>query len=228
MARITNRYACRRLGGISLIQVEHVRTYNWLDAIRGMRNSWESWDKMDSNVAFDDYHFEMYPIIGEADLALMRKLVRAGSDHAKFLRQILVSCDIIAPEKWWSEADTYKVGTVANSTSMMHTLGKDLAYATDFSFEDVDQDLKNNYMNLLNEAQRRWVASGKKKPSREWRQMVMLTAVGFNYRRTFTCNYAVLQSMYHSRKNHRLQEWQDFCKWIETLPYSELITKKGI
>jgi hypothetical protein len=201
-----------------LIKFENVEVYNWEGAIRGMRNSWESWDKSDST--FDSGWYE----IGQADLALMKKLVKAGSDHAKFLRQIFVSFDIVAPEKWWSEFDTYKVGTVANSTSMMHTLGKEWIPDTAFSFEDLDDDLKSQYILLLNEARDRWVASGKKKPSREWRQMVMLTAVGFNYRRAFTGNYQVLRSMYHSRRNHRLSEWREFAEWVKTLPYSELIT----
>ena len=214
-----------------MIKFEHLKTYNWLDAIRGMRNSWESWDKMDSKyirIREDEKEIEFKYEVGANDLKLMKKLVRAGSDHAKFMRQILVSVDIIAPEYWWKEADTYKVGTVANSTSMMHTLGKDYTPVNAFSMEDVDADLQQAYMEILHEAQRRWYESGKKKPSKEWRQMNQLVAISYLYRRTFTCNYAVLSSMYHSRKNHRLQEWRDFAKWVETLPYSELITGKEV
>lgn len=203
-----------------MIKFEHTQVFNLEGALRGMRNSWESWEKSDSH--FD----EGFYVVGKNDLKLAMTLSKAGSDHGKFLRQILVSVDIIAPEKWWSEADTYKVGTVANSTSMMHTLGKACLVEDYFSFEDLDQDLKEEYLILLNKARDRWFDSGKKKPSREWRQMVMLTAVGFNYRRTFTANYQVLKSMYHSRKNHRLSEWQGFCEWVESLPYSELITLK--
>jgi hypothetical protein len=209
-----------------MIKFEHVKTYNWLDAIRGMRNSWESWGKMDSEVSYlHDREFLLEkPRIGTADHKLMMTLVKAGSDHAKFMRQILISVDVIAPEYWWKEADTYKVGTVANSTSMMHTLGKSEITRHDFSFEDVPAGIEDRYIEMLNELRDRWVESGKKKPSPEWRAMNQLTAIGFNYRRTFTCNYAVLRSMYHSRKNHRLSEWHDFCAWCETLPYSELIT----
>jgi hypothetical protein len=212
-----------------MIKFENVQVYNWMNALRGMRNSWESWNKMDSVevIEYKDlspYHkFEM----GMEDYKLAMKLSKAGSDHAKFLRQILVSVDIVAPEYWWKEADTYKVGTVANSTSMMHTLGKEFIPASAFSLEDVDGDLGLRYMDLLNEARDRWVASGKKKPSREWRQMNQLTAISFNYRRTFTANYQVLKSMYHSRKNHRLSEWHEFAEWVESLPYSELITLKA-
>ena len=207
-----------------MIKFEHTKTYNWLDAIRGMRNSWESWDKMDSGNVITSNGLEVN--IGPEDLKLMNKLVKAGSDHAKFLRQILVSVDVIAPEKFWSEFDTYKVGTVANSTSMMHTLGRKELDDIDVSFEDVDDDLKERLFEIYAEARLRWIESGKKKPSKEWRQMVMVTPVAFNYRRTVTLNYQVLRSMYHSRKNHRLSEWHGFAIWCASLPYSELITSK--
>jgi hypothetical protein len=212
-----------------MIKFENANVYNWMNAIRGMRNSWESWDKMDSLevIEYKDlspYHkFEM----GAEDYKLALKLSKAGSDHGKYLRQILVSVDVIAPEYWWKEADTYKVGTVANSTSMMHTLGKEEISIHSFSFEDVPYEIADKYLNLLNELRDRWVASGKKKPSPEWRAMNQLTAIGFDYRRTFTANYQVLKSMYHSRKNHRLSEWHDFAAWVESLPYSELITLKA-
>lgn len=213
---------------MKLIKFENTKVYNFMGAIRNMRNSWESWDKIDS---FENWELTSFInpegfIMGEADRKLALRLVKAGSDHGKFLRQIKVSVDIIAPEKWWSEMDTYKVGTVANSTSMMHTLGRTELQENHFSFEDLDDDLKEQYLQTLNEARNRWIASGKKKPSREWRQMVMLTAVGFNYRRGFTCNYEVLRNAYHSRKNHRLAEWHEFARWVESLPYAELITTK--
>lgn len=210
-----------------MIHFEHVKTYNWLDAIRGMRNSWESWDKSDTK-DLGIYGNDDEVIIGQNDWSLMMNLVKAGSDHAKFLRQVLVSVDISAPEYWWKEFDTYKVGTVANSTSMMHTLGKSNTGIPDeaFNLEDCDADLIERYTELLNDAHLRWVTSGKKKPSREWRQMLQLTSQAFIYKRTVTLNYAVLRSMYHSRKNHRLQEWRDFCDWCKTLPYADLITWK--
>lgn len=200
-----------------------------MNAIRGMRNSWESWDNMDSveTVEYVDYTPYMKFEMGVEDHKLAMKLSKAGSDHAKFLRQILVSVDIIAPEYWWKEADTYKVGTVANSTSMMHTLGKSELNTTHFSFDNPADELVQDYIDLLNVARERWIASGKKKPSPEWRLMNQLTAISFNYRRTFTANYQVLKSMYHSRKNHRLSEWHDFARFVESLPYSELITLKA-
>jgi hypothetical protein len=133
--------------------------------------------------------------------------------------------DIIAPEYWWKETDQYSFFTT-NSTSMIHTLGKSLTTPEAFSMEDVDGDLKERYFDLLHEAQRRWYESGKKKPSKEWRQMNQLTAISFLYRRTFTSNYGQLRTMYFQRNRHKLQEWRDFATWVESLPYSELITLK--
>jgi hypothetical protein len=210
-----------------LIKLENVSVYNWMNAIRGMRNSWGSWDKMDSVevIAYEDLKpytkFEM----GIEDHKLAMKLAKAGSEHAKYLRQIMISVDITAPLKWWDEVDTYHFFET-NSTSAMHTLGKEYITPDAFSFEDLDDDILDGYMQIINVARTRWENSGKKKPSREWRQMVMLTAMGFNYKRTFTSNYSQLRNMYFQRKNHRLQEWREFASWIETLPYSELITLK--
>lgn len=164
-------------------------------------------------------------IIGPNDKKLMINLSKGGPEHAKYLRQIFISVDIIAPLKWWDETDQYSFFTT-NSTSIMHTLGKSFITPDSFSFEDVDDDLLDSYMHVLNLARNRWEKSGKKKPSREWRQMVMLAAMGFNYRRTFTSNYGQLRTMYHQRKNHKLQEWREFAEWVECLPYNELITLK--
>lgn len=216
-----------------MIKFENVDVYNFENAIRGMRNSWESWDKMDSEWIeigpSDSQWFAESGVwwyeIGPNDHALAMKLGKAGPEHAKYLRQIFISVDITAPLKWWDETDQYNFFTT-NSTSSMHTLGKDYITPDSFSFEDVDDDLLDGYMQILNTARNRWENSGKKKPSREWRQMIMLTAMGFDYRRTFTSNYGQLRNMYHQRKNHRLQEWREFAKWVETLPYSEFITLK--
>ena len=211
-----------------MIDFKHVTVGGWQTAFRGMRNSWESWDKSDSitEIEWVDAIPQRKFVMGKDDHALALRLSKAGGDHAKYLRQITVEVDIIAPEYWWKEYDTYKVGTVANSTSMMHTLGKDYTDSEAVNFEDVDDDLEQRYMSILNEAQRRWYESGKKKPSREWRQMLQLTSQAFIYTRTCTLNYQVLKNMYHSRKLHRLQEWRDFASWVETLPYAELITLK--
>lgn len=209
-----------------MINFEHVRVYNMLDALRGMRNSFDSWDRMDT--VYNPYT----PIveIGPNDYKLAVKLTKAGRGHDKYLRQIMISVDVIAPEYWWKEADTYKVGTVANSTSMMHTLGKEQILVDAFSFDDPNNDLVNLYMGIIQEARDRWVEAGKIRHSRcpHWRLLNQLTVISFIYRRTFTANYGVLKGMYHDRKNHRLSEWQDFADWVETLPYSELITLKGV
>lgn len=206
-----------------MINFEHTEVFNVEGALRGMRNSWESWDKSDSK--WSSENGEWWYEIGPDDKKLSLNLAKAGTEHAKYLRQIMISVDIIAPLKWWDEVDTYHFFET-NSTSAMHTLGKGEIGEEAFSFEDCDQDLKEAYLTLLNTARNRWVDSGKKKPSREWRQMIMLTGMGFNYKRTFTSNYSQLRNMYFQRKNHRLQEWRDFCKWVESLPFSELITLK--
>lgn len=203
-----------------MIRFENTQVFNLDGAIRGMRNSWESWDKSDSQwMEYGDWQYEL----GREDHKLAVKLSKAGSEHAKYLRQIMISVDIIAPLKWWDEANTYHFFET-NSTSAMHTLGKQYITPDSFSFEDLDDDILDYYMELLNIARKRWENSGKKKPSREWRQMIMLTASGFNYRRTFTSNFSQLRTMYFQRKNHRLSEWHAFCKWVDELPYSELIT----
>lgn len=209
-----------------MIKFEHTEVFNLEGAIRGMRNSWESWDKLDSGIKaweIEDGYEDEYFAIGDEDHKLAMKLSKAGKAHDKYLRQILISVDIIAPLKWWDEANTYHFFET-NSTSAMHTLGKRELTPEDFSFEDLDSDLKRHYLLILNESRKRWIDTGKKKPSREWRQMIMLMAAGFNYRRTFTSNYSQLKSMYFDRKNHRLSEWREFAKWVKTLPYQELIT----
>lgn len=206
-----------------MIQFEHLKIYNWLDAIRGMRNSWESWDKMDSQYIPTENGLEFQ--FGPNDYVLALGLARAGNDHAKFMRQILVSVDITAPEYWWREQATYKVGTVENSTSQMHKMGSRHLTVDDFSFDSVGirEQLLIEHLNQLIEE---WWATGKKKPSPEWRKLLQHVPQSFNYRRTCTLNYQVLKNMYHSRRLHRLQEWRDFAAWMETLPYAELITLK--
>lgn len=184
----------------------------------GMRNSWESWEKSDSYTELDTY------IIGPNDLALAVRLIKAGDDHGKYLRQIPIVIDFSAPEYFLKEWDTYKIGTTSNSTSMMHVLGKQPFDVTMFSFEDMNQTDIEQYIEFANKIRDQWVNSGKKKPSKEWRAMLQITSQAWLYRRLWTGNYQVLRHMYHSRKNHKQYEWRDFLKWIEHLPYSELIT----
>lgn len=168
--------------------------------------------------------------IGENDLALMKKLRAAGNDHGKFMRMITVTVDITAPLYWWKEFDTYKVGTVANSCSTMHKIqAKEFTY-DDFSMEHIGNvpncdpmysEALDYVIMALNEARHCYLDT---KDKAYWWQMIQLLPTSYNQRRTVQLNYAVLRNIYHSRKNHKLNEWLDFCGWIKDLPYSELIT----
>ena len=234
-----------------MIKVENVEVYGWEAAIRGMRNPMNSWDKSDSYPAVDCgkcgkieregcrpaegrdctgfYCYE----IGKNDLKLMKTLVAAGPDHGKFLRMITVTLDIIAPLYWWKEFDTYKVGTVANSCSTMHKIQEKEFTLDDFSHEHlidfVDKDGVNycwysqlDYLTVhLNAAREKFLETKDKK---FWWQMIQLLPTSYNQRRTVQLNYAVLKNIYHARKGHKLDEWNQFCQWIEGLSYSELIT----
>lgn len=187
-----------------------------------------------------DFPFPSF-IIGENDEKLMKKLINAGSDHGKFMRMITVYVDITAPLYWWKEFDTYKIGTVANSCSTMHKIADKEFTIDDFSHEHLVPDAVNLLMNtieVLNEARDVFINYDKyyDKFKAElisdidkkivWWQMIQLLPSSYNQKRTVMLNYEVLKNMYHARKNHKLDEWRDFCEWIETLPYSELITGK--
>lgn len=220
-----------------MIRFDDLDIYNWHNAIRGMRNSFGSWDKMDSYYHVPD-HLVVDPLTGRVqglkwvfgpndwDLAL--RLSKAGDSHAKYLRQILVSVDITAGAEWWKEFDTYKVGTVANSTSLMHKLGSRPLTVYDFSFDDPHDPDVQEAIRLLNRVIRKWRESGKKVGTSEWRKMQKLVPMGVRYTRTVTMNYQVLKTIYQDRRGHRLTEWRDFCAWVESLPYSQLITLKGV
>lgn len=208
-----------------MIKVEHIETFNWDGAIRGMRNPLNSWEKSDSEWKFTGYSSKAERgtheyIIGEADLALMRKLCRAGSDHRKFLRQIMVSMDITAPLYWWKEFDTYKVGTVANSCSTMHTIHKKEFELDDFSIEHLSLKNYTRFVNTtlvwLNEARDDYLRTNDKD---DWWQMIQMLPTSYNQKRTVTLNYEVLLNMYHARRSHKLDEWVEFCKAIENMPY---------
>ena len=226
-----------------MIKIEETVTYGWEAAIRGMRNPKNSWDKSDSYPAVDcgkcgvidregicnpKEHdctpFACYAV-GDNDLKLMKTLGAAGTDHGKYLRMITVTADITAPLYWWKEYDTYKVGTVANSCSTMHKLTAKEFTMEDFSFEDCDKWTKDVVcgciINALNMNRDKYLETGDKEV---WRQLVQLLPSSYNQKRTVQLNYAVLKNIYHSRRNHKLTEWHTFCEWIESLPYSELIT----
>lgn len=208
-----------------MIKIENVEVAGWEHAIRGMRNPMNSWDKSDSTfLPVYAPHAEYVPEIGENDLNLMKRLRKAGTDHRKFMRMITVYMDITAPRYWWSEYDTYKVGTVANSCSTMHKIHNKEFTLEDFSHEHLEPiALKSleNIINVLNEYRCVYNIS---KAKNHWWQMIQLLPSSYNQKRTVMLNYEVLANMYHSRKSHKLDEWVNFCKWIEILPYSELIT----
>ena len=208
-----------------MIKITNRDVYGFEAAIRGMRNPMNSWDKSDS------YWTYQRLMIGEKDLSLMKKLVKAGSDHSKFMRMINVTCDITAPLYWWKEYDTYKVGTVANSCSTMHKIHAKEFTEEDFSVERVgflpwgegEYNFKAPIYETiiaLNIARELFIET---KDKRYWDAMIQILPSSYNQLRTVQLNYAVLRNMYHSRKNHKLDEWREFCEWIETLPYAELI-----
>ena len=226
-----------------MIEFENVEVFGWEAAIRGMRNPLNSWDKSDSwygckcgdygktESKYCDEHCtaDCTFCIGPNDLDLMKKLIAAGSDHSKFMRMINVTVDITAPLYWWAEYDTYKVGTVRNSCSKMHKIHSKEITLDDFSFEDFEVEdgeifLSDCFTNVVADCEmlrKKFVETGDKK---YWLGLIQLLPESYNQRATVQLNYVILRNMYHSRKNHKLDEWRAFCNWIESLPYSELIT----
>lgn len=212
-----------------MITIIWAEVFGWDAAIRGMRNPMNSWDKSDSKHWRETIvgHEVEYRDIGRNNLTLMKKLVKAGSDHAKFMRMINVTMDVTAPLYWWKEFDTYKVGTVANSCSTMHTIANKEFMLDDFSHEHLMQGGLECIKNLckdLNMCREQYLTKHDKE---WWWQMIQLLPSSYNQKRTVQLNYAVLRNMYHARRNHKLDEWRDFCSWVESLPYAELITLGG-
>lgn len=222
-----------------MIKFEYTEVMGWETAIRGMRNPMNSWEEGDSNwVAprtIDLLPIYYKVVIGSKDLDLMTRLRNAGTDHRKFMRMITVYVDITAPLYWWKEFDTYKIGTVANSCSTMNKIAAKEFTLEDFSHEhlfteenlryDAEPDslkLLNTIINTLNAYRLAYLEEGDKSI---WWQMIQLLPSSYNQRRTVMLNYEVLANIYKSRKNHKLDEWSvGFMEWIESLPYSELIT----
>lgn len=201
-----------------MIKINNINISNLEAAIRGMRNPLQSWDRSDSHYD-EQYNY----IIGQNDLKLATNLVKAGSDERKFLRQIFVSLDITAPMYWWKEMDTYKVGTVANSTSTMHKV-----MSKEFALDDFSHDRLNHIglnslqatIEILNQFRQLYLYS--KPTSKEmWWQVIQLLPSSYNQTRTWSANYEVLRNIYHARKNHKLDEWKDFCSYVESLPYAQ-------
>lgn len=203
-----------------MIKLEKTSVMNFENAIRGARNPMNSWSRMDS--MYDDSgNF----ILGDNDLDLARRLIKAGSDHRKFLRQIFISVDITAPLYWWKEMDTYKVATVANSCSTMHKIHAKEFVIDDFSHEHLYSRLGESYeamdcmadiIDCLNKYRTLYLET---KDKLWWWQMIQLLPSSYNQLRTVTLNYETLLNQYHARNHHKLDEWHAYCEWIENLPY---------
>lgn len=220
-----------------MIKLEKTEVVGWESAIRGMRNPMNSWSKSDSNFwdVFDDtvdlraYYLKSVDI-GNNDLELMKKLARNGSVHAKYRRMIVVYVDILAPLYWWKEFDTYKVGTVANSCSTMHKIHEKEFTLDDFSHEHLVRAGLHSLERTIEELNSCRIGYLRAKELSEdgkkeiWWQMIQLLPSSYNQKRTVMLNYEVLANIYHNRKDHKLDEWREFCKWIENLPLSEIIT----
>lgn len=234
-----------------MIEISNDVVFGFEPALRGMRNPLNSWNKSDSRWYNDPIYDNERPMfihdnptfsVGENDHKLAMKLIKAGSDHRKFMRMIQVWVDIKAPLYWWKEFDTYKVGTVANSCSTMHKIADKEFTLNDFSHEHITNEeflgVKLNHfvsgsiprqllcttIACLNGAREKYLET---KDKRYWWQMIQLLPSSYNQLRTVNMNYEVLRNMYHARKNHKLDEWHTFCDWVETLPYSEFITERG-
>ena len=206
-----------------MIKIEHVITSGWQEALRGMRNPLNSWDKSDSEF-FEDFDFK----IGPNDLDLMKRLTKAGSDHRKFLRMIAVYMDITAPLYWWKEYDTYKVGTVANSCSTMHTISDKEFTLDDFSHDHLaESNIKtlNVIIEKLNIAREDYIWCNKKNKNYWW-QMIQLLPSSYNQKRTVMMSYEVALHEYFARRNHKLDEWHGYCDELLKLPYFEILVKE--
>ena len=216
-----------------MIKFENTEVFNFEGALRGMRNPMNSWEKSDSQ-----FYKGYIDIIGENDLNLAQRLIKAGTDHRKFLRQIFVSVDITAPLYWWKEFDTYKVATVSNSCSTMHKIHEKEFTLDDFSCEHFEMlkfdklgGLYNciwclkDIIDILNSARDMYL---KTKDKKYWWQMIQLLPSSYNQKRTISLNYETLRNIYNSRRNHKLDEWSiGFMKWIDSLPYAEELIKLG-
>lgn len=200
-----------------MIKLERTSVMNLENAMRGARNPLNSWGRMDSH-----YDGNGNYVLGPNDLDLARRLRLAGSDHRKFVRQIFVSVDITAPLYWWKEYDTYKVSTVANSTSTMHKIHSRPFSIDDFSHDQMTPDtlaFMQTVVDRLEAIRLKYMENGKRKE--DWYDMIQLLPSSYNQMRTCTLNYETLINIYYARKAHKLAEWHVFCDWIKTLPYAK-------
>ena len=199
-----------------MITIERTSVMNFENAIRGARNPMNSWNRMDS---FYDEQGNF--IMGPNDLNLAQRLARAGSDHRKFIRQIFVSVDFTAPLYWWKEYDTYKVATVANSTSTMHEIASKPFTLHDFSHERMNaqaQEALSHTVSVLEALRKEYLET---KDKETWYSMIQLLPSSYHQMRTCTLNYETLMNIYYARRNHKLDEWHTVCDWIASLPYAK-------
>ena len=215
-----------------MIKIENTQVLGFEAAVRGARNPMNSWDKSDSYRDEMDIYGNNF-VLGPNDLDLLKRLSAAGPDHGKYLRMIHLQCDVTAPLYWWKEADTYKVGTVANSCSTMHKLTYKEFELDDFSHEHLLNAgifLLEETIKMLNKWREVYIEGNPVYPPKSkdiWWQMIQTLPSSYNQRRTFDLNYAVLKNIYWARKDHKLDEWHTFCDWIKSLPYAEeLICRK--
>lgn len=214
-----------------MIKVENIEIFNFEGAFRGLRNPMNSWAKSDSGFVYDKDDGEKSNtfIIGPNDLKLAQRMLGGGAEESKFMRQIMICMDIDAPLLFWKEFDTYKVGTTANSCSTMHKLASNEIGAQNFSFDMEITDFPEQYQELISMIRVNSIhyceqlrkAYNKTKDKRIWRALIEVLPEGWNQRRTWTANYQVLRNIYFQRRNHKLDEWREFCKIIEELPYGK-------
>ena len=197
-----------------MIQIERTSVMNFENAMRGARNPLNSWNRMDSHTEPDGAF-----VFGENDLGLAKRLCAAGSDHRKFIRQIFVSVDLTAPLYWWKEFDTYKVGTTANSTSTMHKIHAKPFSAADFSCERMLPEARESLEGTIAALEALRLRCLETKDKAVWYSIIQLLPSSYNQMRTCTMTYENLVSMYFARRHHKLDEWHDYCAWIESLPY---------
>lgn len=207
-----------------MLELNRSSVMNIENAMRGARNPLNSWDRSDSY-----YDENRNYILGENDLSLAKRLCKAGSDHRKFIRQILVCVDITAPLYWWKEYDTYKVATVANSTSTMHKIHSKEFSKDDFSCDKMTPETLEEFEKIISYLEVLRLKYMETKDKSYWYDIIQFLPSSYNQMRTCTFNYETLINIYHSRKHHKLDEWHVVCDWIKTLPYAEelIIGEKG-
>lgn len=199
-----------------MLKVERISVMNLENAMRGARNPLNSWARSDSY-----YDENGQYILGDNDLGLAKRLARAGSDHRKYLRQIFISVDVTAPMYWWKEYDTYKVATVANSTSTMHKIHSKEFSRDDFSLDKLDEDSMAFFDTIIAKLEELRLKYTETKDKQYWYDIIQLLPSSYNQMRTCSLNYETLINIYYARKGHKLDEWHTFCDFIKTLPYAK-------